>query len=1322
MIVETLLAASVHVLGEYAPAAALNAAGGKLKRSLTNRLARPDEVLRNHDLQRLAGAAVELVIRSVAQLDTFHTGDLERLAKAVAADWYTLLGYPSPQGGRSVPALAERQLPKLIAGLPEDPWADGGRAEQGPERGEWEELLARADRGKAWQRLPEHVREKVLVALVQLTPFAVRELLKHDASADGGGLAFAGFHLIFMDEVRSDLGQISDALLEYPAALGELQILWTRLEQRLAEEAKLAQELGIALEDLRATTREIQGLHGKVDQVLAGLALMQEHLFARADEKREASSGIRAAARPADTVGITDLFELVPESTSVADLGLVLIRACNAEARKVYRARVHGESSAARLHLWDGFWRADDFQAMRHYVRIADREGEYVDYRIRRLLAERARQGQPCQLWMVGEAGTGKTTALQHTYFRLVGAVDALPAESDDASAAPVPWLLQPHLLDPASVDRLRQAARAGTAFEALLRTWLENRRIRIPAEHEATIVSSVLHHLRHGRIVPMIDGFDELSRMALQHALIEGVASVSEHFVIASRPEALGAEVVSGEKITLNPAWDFEATRSYLLDRLPASYAAAITPFMNYIYGNESVEWLRNPRYLNIFVQILDDLSARSEAAALALIALLGLGEYRLLEEFQGAVLHKLRRQATTRFPELLDGDFTGEITRRLEQIAGAQLRTGGLAVDAGHDAHWNLIAGAGDILLASGAPEHPLLKFLNYNFIDFFLAGPIAREVASRNPLTHCHKWSDHQVRFVSAYLRRGRTADGAARKELVRSIWEALEQFRGRIASQDGLRSLDSRFGAVNLVHLAIQVESDLLDDGEADGRAARHRLEIARNFDRLDLAEIDLSDLSFCDCEFNGTNLASAHLDRSSFAHCNFTGADLRRASAELATFDSCDFVLVPAADGRATHHQGTTRVEGMLIRQAKFEYCDGANPETMESAGADRRGSRYVGLFGEIFRSNQRALLGRGVEDGERRYYLPRILAALEASQRPGPIYLIDLMAGGSNDRLARLMAEDRFRNVHVLALDRDTRQLTPMKDRLGARFAAVKKVIQGRANLLTDLRENFDERPVQADVIIGKKALHELPRDAQIELLAECSELLRPDGRLILFADAPASMAEAGYDRLHGALSVLRGDEPPALVRRRLIDELALDGSPVDCALFANLWVAMKDWANGNREELRDRYFSSFDEIAAWARDAGFDVSRIAGPENVHYVLQARIFNEIGINELGTYLENTGGSIHRKDHGLITQHFAGNERYRVFVDFADTHLWDFEGDRPRPGLGEALGATRDAIPYHRVHPDLASIRRLPERGVAFRFPVHIIELRKRAEA
>lgn len=1347
MIVETLLIGSIPFLKEYVPASVLNVAGGTIKRSLHDRLSNPDEVLRNHDLQRLTAAAVELVVRYTARLTGKHAGDVAALADRIPREWPALMGYVGVPGRPAIPdgfkALGDRQVHSLISGLPEDPWLEERVEAAGPDRDEWIDLLSRLDGGKAWARLPDFVQRRVVDDLVGMTPFAVRELLKHDV-AKGDGLAFAGYHLIFMDEVRKDLQEILGQLANQSAATADLDAMWTRLEQKLErKDEELAGRLGVAIDRLRDAgavltdfARRLDGVDRNVtatgdrvadvvrDEVAGLRQLLVERLFTEhtAKDQPEVRLPPPAVAAPAGSV---DLFDLVAPDTPDDELGLALIAAFNDEARRFYRYRVHREEPERPLRSGDDFWRQLDFEALRNYVRVSDRDGAYVDTRIPGALAERSARGERCGLWLVGEAGTGKTTALQYTYFQMIGAVDPRQPDAAAPGTEPVPWLLQPHLLGPAAVERLRTVP-TESRLDVLLSIWLENRGIHVPSDREARLLASVRHHLREGRIVPLIDGFDELSRMALQNAMLEGVVNVAQHFVVASRPEALGPSLPAGEKVRLKSGWPFGDTREYLVQRLPPVYGEDIVPLMRYLYGNESLEWLRNPRYLNIFVQILDDLADHSAEATRGLVALLGEGEFRLLEVFEGAVLRKLKRQAARISPDLVSDDLDAEITERFERIAAAQLREGGLPVDAETDPLWKLIAGAGELLLANGPEHRRVLKFLNYNFIDFFLAGPIAREVNVGGPITYCHKWSEHQVRFVAERLMRG-MEDAAARKEGVRVIWDGLEQFRGDSARPEGEPSLDSRFGAVNLVHLAIRVETDFLRrDRSQDERASRRQLEVTRDLSRLDLAEAYLSDLSFR-TDFVETNLASAHLNRSRFVHCDFSGASLRRASAEMATFEFCDFALAsPAGPGGPMVPAGpVTNVDGMLIRQARFDYCGSTTLETMERAGADRRGSRYVGLFGQIFHTRQHDLLGDGVTRGELAFYVPWIVDALSQMERSGPVYMIDLMAGWSESRLAGLMQKERFAHVHVLAIDKETRGLAPLKDRLGSRFAAVPRTIRGRVGLAKDLRENCVGDPSHADIIVGKKALHELPRDAQIDLLKECQEVLRPGGKLVLFADSPSSMSPEGYDRLDDCLECLRENvrenAPPAGVYRRLVTGLSLNGDADDCALFANLWVAMKDWANGNASELRDRYFSSLGEITSWGEQAGFEVTRVAGPEQeLYYVLQARRFNEVAINELGLYLEGTGGRIHRDDHGLIAQQFAGNERYRVFVEFADTHLWDFESDAPRPGLGIALDAVRIPVPYDRLAPGLSAIRQLPEKGVAFRFPVHVIEMTKLA--
>jgi tetratricopeptide (TPR) repeat protein len=305
MVTTTLiLAGASSFLGGYVPGKLLDAAGRRIRERLNDRLRDPSSVLDNHDLERLAAQAVHLVIRHRA-LEQDRRRDrrcMKRLGAAVEKQWASLTGSSpqTPTGLSGAPegrgdsrqqdnrfgALSGRRLAALIGGLPADvpdvasegeasghssaeatPAGDASSTDGGPvapRRSDWEALLRRASE-RDWESLPRPARSDLTAALQTLLPYAVRELLKHDA-AGGDGLAFAGFHLLFMDEVRSSLAEIRSALRRDPRGRADVEGFCRRMGRRLASEDELAGRLGVALEELQALPDLLVGLQQQIER------------------------------------------------------------------------------------------------------------------------------------------------------------------------------------------------------------------------------------------------------------------------------------------------------------------------------------------------------------------------------------------------------------------------------------------------------------------------------------------------------------------------------------------------------------------------------------------------------------------------------------------------------------------------------------------------------------------------------------------------------------------------------------------------------------------------------------------------------------------------------------------------------------------------------------------------------------------------------------------------------------------------------------------------------------------------------------------------
>jgi hypothetical protein len=321
-----------------------------------------------------------------------------------------------------------------------------------------------------------------------------------------------------------------------------------------------------------------------------------------------------------------------------------------------------------------------------------------------------------------------------------------------------------------------------------------------------------------------------------------------------------------------------------------------------------------------------------------------------------------------------------------------------------------------------------------------------------------------------------------------------------------------------------------------------------------------ARLDLHLLGFNNCRFDDAELIDAELTEATFTDCSFTGADLSRADAVGTRFRNCDF--------------GSTRgkkaeVNGMAIAEAVFTSRDGSDQRSdLISHGATDERSRYGGAFGKAFAEAQKAFLGPGLERLEKSAYLRAIKEAVAywtARQPDAPVYLVDLMAGGSYRRVTDLLEE--FPNLHILGIDKD-----PSTKETSEHFAwypvEIGRVTSGaRDSLGLDLHEAlmnaFGSSAYPAHIIVAKKAFHELKRSndpkghLQATLINHCAKTLRPGGRLILFEDAPGPEHErdldrAGLAKIHAELDSLRNALPSSVSDlaplRKVLDSLSYDG------------------------------------------------------------------------------------------------------------------------------------------------------------------------------
>ncbi len=994
---------------------------------------------------------------------------------------------------------------------------------------------------------------------------------------------------------------------------------------------------------------------------------------------------------------------------------------CNQAAFSLYRQHVLGQDpgdissfSRSRETLAGDYWDQADYAAQCNYIKLRrEKNPEFIQQKVCQLLADGFLNGTGCRTWIIGAAGTGKTTAIYRIYFQIL-------VELDDAARAghpapyPIPMLIQPQKLNERIIGRLRATGKGREFLIELLSSWVERRRFTSSGGQLRRLCRQLLDELSGGRITLLIDSYDELSRMDIQLDLFRHLFSVARIYVCATRPE-MYTESPEYQALYIRSAWDVSTIRTYL-ERVFAETPAVAEALASQISRRDKVDWLRNPRYLSMLSSMLLRLS-QSGAAPDALMAVLEQGQYQLLSYLYNSTLQRLYRIWRKRqgLSPLDEQAFEREVKRRLQHGAEATLASG--AFMHGHlevVEIWDVLANNASESVACRGELATTWHFhlINYNWIDFFLVDTVLQDllVQVRGALSLSHMWTSTLLTYVTEAAHTDRSRGGLERLGMAIRVWldhVRSTDHRSAIDEHD-LEGLLHRYQAINLVHLLVRVEmlAGSVAGGARFAEDRSHELRFRReDFSRLHLDSVDLQRLAFVDCDFSGARLTKANLERVRCRECDFTDADLRDANADHAEFEDCEFTLEPqTAEG---DEASISLVAGMSIQGAMLsDYGEDLTPEFKRS-GAIAQRSRYKSPFGRLFFARQREMLGAGLDRAERRY-LGQVRSALGKS-RERPRYLIDLMAGGSNQRLVRLFS--RFSGLRVLAIDRDGSGMNEIVDEVGERFAMIEQEIEGEIDLGAHLAAHFEAS--SADLVIGKKAIHELPRAAQIELICSARNVLSEGGRLILFTDSPQAIDDSGRQWLAVLQQTLRGYRDRDL--RPLTEQLRslrFGDSPADIAVFSNLWVHLKDWANGNQRELEQRYFSSAQEIAAWARDAG--LKPVTTPYSDHYQLVARRFNEFGFNQVHHRLEESGGVIADKDVGLLSDALEGGDRFRLFCDVVEHHLWDAAYERPT-ALGAAVNARRVPIDFHKLNPALRTekLSLSYDSGIGFDFSIHV---------
>lgn len=992
------------------------------------------------------------------------------------------------------------------------------------------------------------------------------------------------------------------------------------------------------------------------------------------------------------------------------NLALRILRTANRDAVGLYRHRVEGtEPTDRQVRHWEATF-SEAWDGQRHFVDAPvgggpDRDQPVVDVIIRKL--QGAHPDRPCRIWLRGRAGAGKSTTLARLYFELAD-LDGTGGDGE----LPVPLYVQPRNLSGQPVLELAHPPQGTHWLETFVRVWAENRRIPIPPALISTVATELRRGLETGQIILILDGYDEFFRMDLAERALDLLEN--PYVVYAERQDGHRQGRSDATVLRLDPEWPISLRRKYLDRRWAHKHSDWIEPVLR-VLGDPGSRWLHNPRY---FVFLLELLDREASPPTIESLRSLVRGQYHLLDFAFDEALRRLH-DFEKHHPQFIT---KGEAAERLSRVALAQY-TGGDYCLAPQDMDdlWRPLLKLTELLDVEPDDDGHHLALRQELFVEFFLGPKIASAIRGRRlPPVH-QPWTRLTTETTATLLSR----DGPrAARELV---WDRLgeQQLRDR---EGALERWSRRYVTQSLFILALYLEElTAEDEGGTTLIEAGHRLA------GLDLAGVGAAGYRFRQCCFDGASLVGADLQGATFEHCTFRGTDLTRSDAYGTTFRDCSFL--PEGGGNLL-------VEGMQIAEAEFPGSD-VSSEGLGSRGADVLHSRYRDVWGRLFTQKQAWLLGPDYVRLEASY-LSMIRAAVGDGDGQHLVYMIDLMAGGSNPRLLRLMAPELLESgtheeddevgldhLRVLAVDRDTTQLDSLALPSG-RFQTWGVDLHGDAdgpregNLTHGLDfgpplSHLDGSPRRVQLVIAKKAIHELPRRLQPALVSHIHGVLADGGRFILFADAPGSMSAAGRERLEEVRELLirhraaRRGGSLTPVRTALLDGQEFGAGEDDVALFCNLWVMVKDWVHRNEHEVRSRYFSGRDEIVGWCD--GKDRFTLAAEETGRYRLTPPRFNESGIRTVLSRLDH-GTDIPEQESAHFERHLRGLEdaRLQLLIDFTDRHLLTHTGG-PTP-LGQRLNADVESTDFGDIHDSLRKQNLPAIYATVFDFPVHVFTFEK----
>jgi hypothetical protein len=819
-----------------------------------------------------------------------------------------------------------------------------------------------------------------------------------------------------------------------------------------------------------------------------------------------------------------------------------------------------------------------------------------------------------------GDTGVGKTMLLHQLFGCLVRSNSQL-----------VPMLASADNIDQnsAELDRLKHE---GDHISAFVSVWLKKRRVIAKTEADKKAMEhAILTALENGEILLLLDGVDQLREKGAE-GFVNGLLAGVKRWIVTRRYEDSAKQQLTGHVITLDPAWSRKRIFEYVSLRLAGKpQAASLIEVLEKIVPekNTSSHWLSNPDNLRAYVDEVASSDRPLSAPEMFRLAesAAGLMENLFMRDMRN--LQDANPDETREALSILALCKPGDPRARQDGAIGAK------------------VAGLKTLLRNEGQS----LVFRHTAEAEYFLAWRLAHELCDGPS-----NWTD-----AAALQAVGDQPWGAARISLV---GECLQISTGSDATEDVAswlaepvsedRAVSSNLGAHGKRNMLEVWKGTRFGDGQTLGKQPLRSM----NLDGLDGRGLDLNDEQIESCSFRRADLRDAEMMHAQFIDCGFAEADLRCANAVGAEFARCSF-----GEGDSFAKVDGLEIEGIQTSPAELQ-------ETLVGKGARSQRSRYRGKFGEHFLKVQRAFLGRAVDELETNSYVPAIERAVgQALDNRGdsPVYLIDLMAGGHGARSEELLA--KFPRLRILSIDRDPPE-RPSGQRhqwMSVELGATPLANSGTADpfeMGALLSRGFSESDGKADVVIAKKALHELGRPLQPAFIQSSSAVLRACGRLVLFVDAPG--AESGLINAPARIAAIQQHEElrnlllnPATGPDQVRRFISARQYPADLEgewLFVNDWVSIKDWANSNRHELAHRYFASIAEIREWALPC------FGEPINLTtnwYDINPLRFNERGVNSVLHYLErnkeNREEAIER-NRAKLMERLGGSEKFRALVD------------------------------------------------------------------